>query len=66
MVPTAEIPIALPPPPPPPPSSNLVAYTGFVVTDVSLNGVLHHNAAVTISFSGTRLTWFPSVSPRAA
>lgn len=59
MLPTAEIPIALPPPPPPPPSSNLVTYTGFVVTDVSVNGVLHHNAAVTLSFVGNKADVVP-------
>lgn len=57
--PTIAIPILPPPPPPPPPPTNLVTYTGFVVTDVRLNGVLYHNAAVYLRFTGNKANVVP-------
>jgi hypothetical protein len=46
-------------PPPPLPTANLVTYSGFVVTDVSLNGVRYHDAAVTLTFTGYKADVVP-------
>jgi hypothetical protein len=55
LLPIAGLPILPPPPPPPPPPpTNLVTYTGFVVTDVRLNGVLYHDAQVYLYFVGNK------------
>jgi hypothetical protein len=43
-----------------------VTYTGFVVTDVRLNGVLYHDAAVTLRFTGNQADIAPFSTPPAA
>jgi hypothetical protein len=51
-----------------PVAANPVTYTGFVVTDVSLNGAFYHNASVQLTFAGdtSNLQWFAQTGPNGA